>query len=435
MEASICYLIVYIIEALIAWQFFSNLYIKKRGNFMQLGCFLSSYIGVFSISLINVFWLNVVAFLFVNMILAIFLYDAPMKSRLFFPIIMTALMCITELVVVVIMGVVHEDFGAYKKELIYLILSAILCKTVYFLLLQIILKIFTDRQSEQRDKNKMVVLLCFIPCVSLWITINFVFLGLYGRIPGQFEWMTIVSAMLLLVVNLISFGVYSYTQKTNRDYLNVQLQLQKEYADKNYYQLLSKQSEDQKILIHDIKKHLSAVYALIDGNNLDKAKQYIQTITSTKELKLALAVSDNDSLNMLLAHYQNICDTNGIRFEIDIRKNSLEEMLFEDITSIFGNLLENAVEACSEIENSYIDLGVRKTDQGQCLITMINSCIAEPRVLTDGTFESIKRDKTRHGIGMKSIRKVVKKYGGNMTAYYNAVDCTFHMVICLQDYK
>lgn len=432
MTANICYLIVYIIEALIAWQFFSGLYIKNRNNRIQFSCFLGAYIGLFFISQMNVFWINVVAFLFINIILVMFLYDVPIKSCLFFSVIMTALMCITELVVVVIMGIIHEDFSAYRKELIYLILSAVLCKTIYFLLLQVILKIFTDRQAEQRDKNKMVVFLCIIPCVSLWITINFVFLGFYGGIPGQFEWMTIASAMLLLVINLIIFGVYSYTQKTNRDYLNVQLQLQKEYADKNYYQLLSKQSEDQKILIHDIKKHLNAVFALIDGNNLDKAKQYIQTITSTKELKLELVVSDNDSLNMLLAHYQNICATNGIRFEIDIRKNSLEEMLFEDITSIFGNLLENAVEACSGIENSYIDLGVRKTDQGQWLITMINSCIVEPRVLTDGTFESIKRDKSLHGIGMKSIRKVIKKYDGNMKAYYEVEDQTFHTVICLK---
>lgn len=41
----------------------------------------------------------------------------------------------------------------------------------------------------------------------------------------------------------------------------------------------------------------------------------------------------------------------------------------------------------------------------------------------------------RHGFGLKSIRRIIKKYNGDIEMYYNDVTCTFHTIIMLKGIK
>lgn len=67
------------------------------------------------------------------------------------------------------------------------------------------------------------------------------------------------------------------------------------------------------------------------------------------------------------------------------------------------------------------------------VITMINSCLVNP--IPDGDQDELpshKPDRQKHGFGMKSIKKIVKKYNGDMQIYYNAESLTFHTIITLK---
>ena len=59
-------------------------------------------------------------------------------------------------------------------------------------------------------------------------------------------------------MNLLVFGINQYNRKKNREYTEMQLLLQKETDFTEYYKMLLSQSENQAILIHDIKKHLQS---------------------------------------------------------------------------------------------------------------------------------------------------------------------------------
>ena len=432
MAKDVCYIIVYVIEALIAWQFFVGIYVPKRKPIIQAGSFLLGYVLLFLISKQDIFWINIVMFLICNMLLVLLMFSATVKSSLFHAVVLTALMCATELIVLAVVGYIFSDFVIFKSNLLYLVSCALLSKTLYFLLMQIVLKVLAGKGKEDKSRTSMTLLLCIVPCVSLWVIINLSFLGVTGEFPRQFEWMTIASAILLLVTNLIIFAVYNYTQKASKDYLEMQLQLQKENADKSYFQMLSQRTEEQKILMHDINKHLNAIYTLIKNGEPEVAEQYIVSINKTPEFK-QVELSDNESLNMLLSHYQNLCEEQNIRLDVDIRKQSVNFMSFEDITALFGNLLENAYEACVDTPEAYIDLNIRRVDGKNTLITMINTCKNAPREQAKGVFTTIKENKSKHGIGMKSIRKVVRKHGGSFKAYYQAKDRTFHIVICFEE--
>ena len=89
-----------------------------------------------------------------------------------------------------------------------------------------------------------------------------------------------------------------------------------------------------------------------------------------------------------------------------------------DICAIFGNVIDNAVEASEKITNPadrFVELkSGRFADQ--LSVRVLNSCEEKTvHVKDDQTIATTKPDKLRHGIGLSSVRKAVEKYGGSLS--------------------
>lgn len=102
--------------------------------------------------------------------------------------------------------------------------------------------------------------------------------------------------------------------------------------------------------------------------------------------------------------------------------------------SAFCNLLDNAVEACSNIPASYIEVSVlRKSNSNLTLINIINTCSNAPSFNDSGFPVSSKKDLGNHGLGLKSVNRIVNKYGGNIKMYYDNHSSAFHTIIVLNN--
>lgn len=134
---------------------------------------------------------------------------------------------------------------------------------------------------------------------------------------------------------------------------------------------------------------------------------------------------------------QKQCLSLHISFLTDIHSGTVDFMADNDITSLFCNLLDNAVEACRGIPEAFIEMTVQKREHTPfTVITMVNSCRNDPfsrHVRAGlGLMPTSKSDGQRHGFGLKSIRKTVGKYHGNMQMYYHNETATFHSIITLK---
>ena len=330
-----------------------------------------------------------------------------------------------------ILAWIYKDFSSFSSDITTLILLAISSKILYYLLIQLVVRLLKGRKESSGQSDLIVILLCCVPIISLWVTLTFIIIGLEENIPIQLNWLVIVSAFLLLLLNICVFFIYTYTQKINQNQMQTQLQLQKETADASYYKMLLEQNENQQILIHDIKKHLHSILDLLYNTNNPLAKEYIQNLLQSEALKKKIHFCDQSTLNLILSRYRELCQKQDIELIIDIRKNTLDFMSLEDVSALFGNLLENAVDAASGVQNAYIELSVRKIETNQLLISMINSCRFVPKESSSGEYLSKKRDYQKHGFGMKSIKKIAKKYQGSVNTYFFTEDQTFHIVITM----
>mgnify|MGYP003293957459 FL=1 len=429
MGQTLSYFVIYVAEALIAWQYFTAVLLSKYRKSINFLTITFGYLLLFLVSFKETYWLNTLAFFFINFLCIRFLFEADGKKALFHSLVLTVAMNVTELLMMNALTFVFKDFSIYVKDLSLFVLLAVTSKILYCFVLQVSIRLLGNRKDTSAESKIMVVLLCAIPVGSIWIAVTLIVIGFEGYIPDQLNWFVSIGAVLMLFLNICVVFIYNLSQQDSEKYLQAQLQLQKESADAKYYKMLLTQDENQKILIHDIKKHMYTISDLLDNNlNLD-AKEYIDRIIQSKELSEKLYFCDNSTLNLLLVRYKELCEKHAIQFFADIRKNTVSFLSIEDIASLFGNLLENAIEAATEIKDAYIELSVKYNENQHLMISMINSCNWAPELNSSGDYISRKKDKRKHGLGMKSIRKIAKKYNGTLHSFYNEEDQTFHTMI------
>ena len=313
-----------------------------------------------------------------------------------------------------------------------MILSAMFSKLIYFFVLQFIIRFLKEEKEEPVLPDRNTFLLNLIPFFSTIIFLTLYTISLTVELPVLIEFMVSVSSMLLLILNLLIFWIYNRNQKRSREYMQLQIQLQKESDTAGYYQLLIRQDENQKILIHDIRKHLQSIRVLNEQGEREKIAAYIDRIVHSSDLQGSVQVCDNVSLNALLCRYTQLCQEQGIDFHADVRSGLLASLTYHDLTALFSNLLDNAVEASSGVPEGYIELSITQQENASLtVLSLINSCPENPFSGKTGRLVSSKKDSLRHGYGIRSIERVVKAYHGDMQMYYEEERQEFHTVITL----
>lgn len=263
----------------------------------------------------------------------------------------------------------------------------IICKLLYFIVSFFISHTICHKNSNEiRFSSKERLLLYTVPLLSLWISSTFVHLCLTTPLKYNLNMMISISMIFILFINILVFRLYEHIKQKSAQIAELKLQSQRDADSAEYYRTLSEQDEQQKVLIHDIKKHLNAIADLNEHHETDKIAAYLTRVLDSPELQHSVRVCDNDMLNSLICRYQKICLMKKIAFHIDIRSKCIDFVSYDDLSILFGNLMRTK-----------------------------------------------KPNPQFHGFGVKSIANVVKRYDGEMTFYYDDPSKTFHMIMMLRN--
>lgn len=247
----------------------------------------------------------------------------------------------------------------------------------------------------------------------------------------------IICVLLLVGINIIIGELCIHLRKLSEQYAQTQLDLENEYHISEYYKMLVQQNSERDIFIHDIKRHLSNIAKYNNSGNPDKASEYINALIGSEALKPSLKVSGNELLNAILTHYYSLCKKAQISFNISVRNSSLSFLTDYDCTSLIDNLLDNAYEAAVKVhnKNAFIDFTIAMVENSSYIaIKVVNSCLYNP-FDSNGNLTTTKNDGSLHGIGLKSINRIVKKYNGHIQQYYKHDDDTFHTIVTIAPSK
>ncbi len=426
MISNICYAVVFLIESFISFYYFDFKFKRRISKkFIPISILLSGLV-LYTINFIEVPLINAVCFYVCNFIILRICYNSNIKSGIFANFILLFLMIITELIVIFPFSVVFR-FSLFESQsdAFILIIQAIMSKLLYFIFIWSVLK-FSEKESKSTG-SKFSILLCFLPIASIILMCTNVYLCTAYSVNNNFKIAIIIGNILILLSNIIVFSLHETTIKINRKYTQILLDYQQEKNTIDYYDLLREQNENSKILIHDITKHLKTIQQLSENKDSNISK-YISEIVADYSVMNPIDYCNNSVVNLITHRYYEICRKNNIIFTININNTNLDFMKEYDITALLDNLLENAIESALLTNDKFIDFSICKRNSNFVIIKISNSCDRKPKYINN-ILVSSKNTLGMHGIGTRSIKRVVAKYNGNLEMKYDNDTKTFTSVI------
>lgn len=162
--------------------------------------------------------------------------------------------------------------------------------------------------------------------------------------------------------------------------------------------------------VHDYKNHVIALRQMAEENKYEEIKTYLAQESEIVDKKMFLFKTGNSVVDTIVNIKSSYAMKHDIAFMVHAKLSAELGIRDIDIATILGNLLDNAIEASLQEENPYIEIDMKM--EKQFLIIKIRNRCTE--------FIDIELRKTNkeniqfHGIGLKSVSRVVKKYDGEM---------------------
>lgn len=424
-----CYIATYLFEQFISYQYFTNKFEKRKNIYFIIAIYSLSCIFQFIISFLNAPYLNLIVFFFSNLFVCKLCFNLKWKQSIFNVILLTAIMILTELVTMYAFTTIFKiNLLECRDNDLILLLETISTKILYFLVASLFFKFAKRETNALKDYS---IFLFILPASSVITTASFAYLSFKLDIDHSTNILFIVVSFILLVSNIIIYLIHEKTIDTLTMNAELQLENQRTEINTEYYNELKRQYDASNILIHDIKKCLLNIKALSVECRNNEILDYINSIYEGYEINTIQQYSKNKLVNVIVSRYWGLCQNAGINLSVDIRDINFSFITDSDLTAILGNLLENAYEASAQTSKKEIILTIDKRNENYMLIKVNNSSDIAPTIV-DNCIVSTKNNNGRHGIGTKSIAKIVKKYEGILNYLYSKENNQFNVTILLK---
>ena len=225
----------------------------------------------------------------------------------------------------------------------------------------------------------------------------------------------------------ILFAQYERIQQSEmqRELASIQSSLE---AQHRQYLLAKADMEQVARAHHDLKHQVAAIRAELDPG---------RAAVSFEELESQIAQigqhyhSGHPVLDVILTAKGKGCSAEGITFTAVADGSLLTGMSSMDIATLFGNALDNAIEASRRVgEPSKRLIKLALFRRGRMLVLRVDNWFdGQLHVDAGGRLTTIKADAMRHGWGVKSIQWTARKYGGQ--AVTRARDHWFTLTVLL----
>lgn len=435
MGSIVCSFITFLLESILLWQYAGHLFMPKTPKRQRILLLCILYTVCFFGFFLGSVWINLFLTLSTYFIFFITQHKIKWYTAIFHAFILIGIMTSNELAAYHIISAFSTDFNAGPYYWRNMILHSIFSKSLSFLVIHVLIYFLKERKESNQTQGKIFYLLTFLPVATTFTAVTFLLLDMAVAIPLPLQEMSWIGSVLMLIANILVFVLYWYDQKKSAEFSELKLLLEREANSMEYYKMLLSQNENQRILIHDIKKHLQSISFLNQKQEQKEIDNYIQRLMDSSDLQEFSRLCDNEMLNMILLRYSSLCKDKNIAFHADIRSGSTKFISDTDLTSLFCNLLDNAMEASADLPEAFIEIRMEtRANTPFVTLTARNSCRENP-FSPDNKLITRKPDKQRHGLGIKSIQKAVRQYDGEMGMYYDDEEQAFHTNIMLRQPK
>ncbi len=293
-------------------------------------------------------------------------------------------------------------FTGWQDILIYFFSYII----VYYLIFIIFaLRLNKNNFYEAKYDFKFLVVGCVF--ILSDIVINSI-VSWYSTIHFENIYLGIVALINVLCCFIGLFYIFEMFYSNNiKNQMKIIEEIQKK--ESNQYKISKETIDMINIKCHDFRHQIREFgdNQKIDNEAINNLNKLIRIYDSTYH-------TENEALNVILNEKTLLCNNKNIRFTCIVDGNALNFIENEDIYSLFGNLIDNSIDAVNQLDDNEKIISLKIKQVGNIVSISIKNGYKGKIQMENNLPLSKKEDNIHHGFGMKSIKMVCEKYNGNL---------------------
>ena len=291
-----------------------------------------------------------------------------------------------------------QAFTRWEIYIIGLVIRLLLLAVFYLFLKKFKYKI--------QLKDCMVLSIVFLSAFTITLFTVFNLLNLERIADLTLYISSGVLSAIFITIFMYAKNVLYLREQEQRDKMRI-AQLQQQYA---YYEDKLKDEERIRSIYHDMKNHL---LVLESKQNTEETRQMAQELRTQIADYENYIHTGNEFLDIILKDKSEKAREKHIDFSAVVDFEGVDFIEPLDISTLFGNGIDNAIEACEKLrEEDRVILVKAGKVQNFVSILIENNCTVE--ALPKGK-RTTKADSLLHGFGLSNMQKAAEKYGGTCT--------------------
>ena len=389
---------------------FLEVFIGKRKTSVEFSIFLLIVCEVVgsAVNQLGINWLNFATML---VILSVYIcqYEAKLRSKMITVCLYMGLVVIAEPIGYIVYRILAR--GVFEDDVVGYYFVVFVMEILLLFVVELFCKIKAGKNIRVSLLPKEIAYtLALIPFAS--VVSCFLLIEIAKEIISTDTMILCMCVIFSIVVTnyIVFLIVHKYTGMAEKRLEEEMIYQEIAYIDE-YYQDVEKYQEQIQDIKHDMKNQLAALYDAVERGEQELVRDTLSEMLGDIRLAEDIIYSANPILNSLLKVKVAKAREKGI--EVTVKAFVPKKMSIEsgDMGVLYGNLIDNAIEACAKVQgnNRFVDVETKYQD-GKLLIVIRNSKNPE----RNPDFKTTKEDKRRHGRGIRSVRRVAEQYGGNL---------------------
>ena len=223
-----------------------------------------------------------------------------------------------------------------------------------------------------------------------------------------------ISIAIVLILNFICLYMYNSLVAFYQSKMNEKLFEQ----EKNYYmnqcELMRESTDQMRSFRHDMKNQIYIIKKLNDKGMHKEVSHTLERFLDELNTYSTYSKSGNVIVDSMINYKLRSADALGIKVTTEIFMPENVDIEINDLVTVLGNLLDNAVTALTDESLTEKELFLKIAyDRNRIVISIKNNYIHSIKY-SNGEIATTKSDSEDHGYGLKNVREVVKKYNGHI---------------------
>lgn len=302
--------------------------------------------------------------------------------------------------IAVICGIEYTDIVLGGK---YVEISAVSARLVTFMLIKIMILLSKGYKKAEIKKIDWVEVF-LIPCGSLFLLVSYMV---------NADWYMLVVVTIILLINICTYYLYGKVQNYVAQSMNNQFMDEQIKSYIQQYKELEKMWIELREFRHDQRQQYILEQAYLERGEYDKLRECYKTSIDILNADKMPVKTGNIIFDTIINYKIRNAEKEKIKFITELSIPTDLRVNEKDIYVIIGNLLDNAIEAVKNVDETGREIFLKiKYDYGCLFINVSNAYDKNKLKLKNGIYLTSKKEKDEHGIGLGIVRKTAERYKG-----------------------